>query len=53
MADWLERRAWKQGVAGSIPREGTCFHFEFSLTFRCSQLGEDHSNEIKCDIHLG
>ena len=51
MAEWLERSAGKQVVAGSIHDGGTYFHFEFSLTSRCLQLGEDHTNEIKYDIH--
>ena len=31
IAEWLERNAGKQGVAGSIPGGGIYFHFEFSL----------------------
>ena len=41
IAKWLERHAWKQGVAGSIPGGGTYFHFELSAS-HFSQLGENH-----------
>ena len=29
VAEWLERHAWKQGVAVSIPDGGIYFNFEF------------------------
>ena len=53
IADWLERRAGKQGVAGSIPGGGTEFRLIFSLSSHGLhvQLGEDHTNEIKHGIH--
>ena len=36
VVEWLERRAGKQVVAGSIPGGGKTFHFEFLLSSRCS-----------------
>ena len=59
-AELLKRYAWKQGVAGSIPgyarKQGVAgsipgggTYFHFALTY--SQLGEDHTNEIKHHIH--
>ena len=46
IAEWLERRALKQGVAGSIPGWGTHFLFEFFAYF-----GEAYTNETKHDIY--
>ena len=43
--------SWKARGAGSIPGGGIYFHSEFSLIFRCSQLGEAYTNEIKHNIH--
>ena len=37
--------------AGSIPGGDIYFHLEFSLIYRCSQLGEAYTNEIKHNIH--
>ena len=51
IAEWLDRHAEKHGVAGSTPGGGIHYHFEFSLTERCSHPDEDHTNEIKHDIH--
>ena len=51
IAEWLERDAGKPVIAGSISGGGTHFHFEFCAYFSCSQLGEDHTNEIKHGIH--
>ena len=51
IAEWLEEHAGKQGVAGSISGGGIHYHFKFSPTKRCSHPGEDHTNEIKHDIH--
>ena len=42
---------WKARGAGSIPGGGIYFHLEFLLIFRCSQLGEAYTNEIKHNIH--
>ena len=49
IAEWLERRAGKQDVAGTIPDGGTCFHSEYFAYFPL--LTADHTNEIKHDIH--
>ena len=51
IAEWLEGHAGKQGVAGSIPGGGIHFILKCSLTERCSHPDEDHTNEIKHDIH--
>ena len=52
IAEWLEGHAGKQGVAGSIPGGGIHYHFEiFAKTERHLHPGEDHTNEIKHDIH--
>ena len=51
IVEWLELHTGKQAIAASIPGGGTYFHLNFALTFRCSQLSEDHTNEIKNDIH--
>ena len=51
IAEWLEGHARKQGVAGSIPGGGIHYHFEIFSNGRCSHPGEDHTNEIKHDIH--
>ena len=51
IAKWLEGNAGKQGVAGSIPGGTYIIILNFSLTERCSHLGEDHSNEIKHGIY--
>ena len=51
IAEWLKGHAGKQGVAGSIPGKGIHYHFEIFLTERCSHPGNDHTNEIKHDIH--
>ena len=40
IAEWIEWRTWKQGVAGSILRRVTYFHFEFLLNSRCWRYGE-------------
>ena len=50
MAEWLEVHAWKQGITGSIPGGGRDYHFEFFDSL-WSQLGDDHTNEIKHEIH--
>ena len=50
IAEWLEGHAREQGVAGSIPGRGIHYHLKFSLTKR-SHPGEDHTSEIKHDIH--
>ena len=34
VAEWLERHTAKQGVAGSIPCEGTYLNFEFCANYR-------------------
>ena len=34
-----------------FPVEAYIIILKFSLTERCSQSGEDHTNEIKHDIH--
>ena len=50
----------KQSIEGSIisqilkvrfPAEAYIIFLKFSLTERCSHPGEDHTNEIKHDIH--
>ena len=46
--EWLELHAEKQVAAGSLPGGGGTY---FTLASRCSQLGEDHTNEIKHVIH--
>ena len=48
-----QKHAGKQWVAGSIPGGGIYSYFEFTLSSRCSQLIEVHTNEIKHDIHSG
>ena len=53
IADSLEGHAGKQRVAGSIPGGAYIIILKFSLTERCSQNDEDHTNEIKHDIHPG
>ena len=51
MAELLEGHAGKQGVAGSIPDGGIHYIFNFPLTSRWSQRDDDHTHEIKHDIH--
>ena len=51
IAEWLEGHAAKQGVAVRFPAEAYIIILKFSLTELCSQPGEDHTNEIKHDIH--
>ena len=51
IAEWLEGHTGKEGVAGSNPGGGIHYHLKVSLTERCSHPGEDHTNEIKNDIH--
>ena len=46
IAKWLEINAGKQ-----FPAEAHIFILNFALTPRCSHLGEDHTHEIKHDIH--
>ena len=50
IAEWLERHAGKQEVAGSIPGGGIFFILISSLISRCSQLSEAYTNDIKHDI---
>ena len=51
IAEWLEGHARKQGVAGSIPGGGMHYHFEIFVNGTLFTSGEDHTNEIKHDIH--
>ena len=51
IAEWLEGRDGKQGVAGPTPGGGLHYHFEFFAYGTLSHLCEDHTNEIKHDIH--
>ena len=50
-AQWLERHAGKQGVAGSIPGRGIYFHLEMFAYFPLLTVGKAYTNEIKHDIH--
>ena len=52
IAEWLEGHAGKQGSRVRFPAEAYIIILKFSLTERCSHPGEDHTNEIKHDIHL-
>ena len=45
IAEWLEQRAGKQGVAGSIPGGVIYFHFEFFAYVPWLQLGEAYTNK--------
>ena len=51
IAEWLEGHAGKQGVAGSIPGWGMHYHFDNFAKGKLFTPGEDHTNEIKHDIH--
>ena len=51
IAEWLEGHAGKQGVAGLIPGGGIHYHFEIFAYGTLSHPDEDHTNEIKHDIH--
>ena len=51
MAEWLSSWLAEQEDRGSIPGGGIHYILKFSLTERCSYPGEDHTNEIKHDIH--
>ena len=53
IAEWLEGHAGKQGVAGSIPGGGIHYHFEIFANGTLFNPGEDHTDEIKHDIHPG
>ena len=50
-AEWLEGLAGKHGIVGSSPRGDIHYHFEFFAYGTWLHLGEDHTNEIKHDIH--
>ena len=51
IAEWLERRSGKQKSRVRFPAEAYNIILKFPLTERCSHPGEDHTNEIKHDIH--
>ena len=56
MAGWKEGHAGNQEVAGLIPGRGALYHFEFfaySPLITAREIGNDHANETKNDIHPG
>ena len=51
IAEWLEDTLESKGSRVRFPAEAYIIILKFSLTERCSHPGEDHTNEIKHDIH--
>ena len=51
MSEWLEWHAGKQGVADSIPTDAYIIVLNVSLSTHWSQLSDNHTNEIKHNIH--
>ena len=51
VAEMLERYAGKKGLLLRFPVQVYASILNLSRTSRCSQFGEDHTNEINHDIH--